>query len=82
MQLDRQHIGLPSSGRNREGKQWLLELTRQTASEVGHCVRAAVLGIMDETKKRYTGVQHVPYGSPPRAAMPRSPCDRLANLAC
>jgi len=62
MELDRRYIELLTSGRIAEAKRWLPEWGKQVVTEVGGRVHATVLGTMDETSERYTGVQHGPYG--------------------
>ena len=62
MDLDRRYIELLTSGRIKEAKEWFPEWGRQVVTEVGGRVHAVVLGTMDESSERYTGVQYGPYG--------------------
>lgn len=62
MELDRRYIELLTSGRIKEAKQWFPDWAKQVVTEAGGRVHAVVLGSMDETRERYTGVQLGPYG--------------------
>ena len=62
METDFKFIEMLTSGHIKEAKEWLPRYAKQVAAEVGGRVIATVLGTMDETRERYTGVQHGPYG--------------------
>ncbi len=62
MEKDARFIEMLTSGRIREAKQWLPSYVKEVVAEVGGRVIATVLGAMDESRERYTGIQHGPYG--------------------
>jgi 3,4-dihydroxyphenylacetate 2,3-dioxygenase len=62
VEKDERFIEMLTSGRIREAKQWLPSYVKEVVAEVGGRVIATVLGAMDETRERYVGVQHGPYG--------------------